>query len=195
MTATYQVLITGTNRGIGLEFVKQYAQDGRRVFACCRDPEYATDLQTLANLHSNIQILSLDVSDFKQIDALALQLKDEKIDLLINNAGVYPDGSMGNVDPNDWLTDMQRFNQYLTLADQLASVATKEDLAECARLLAINIAHYESVYGALPLDETLEMAYSDKPNQPQIDLMTRGMETMVGVLGGIVQGFDENPHH
>lgn len=90
---------------------------------------------------------------------------------------------------------MHRFTQYLKLADQLASVATKEDLAECARLLAINIAHYESVYGALPLDETLEVAYSDEPNQPQIDLMTRGMETMVGVLGGIVQGFDENPHH
>jgi len=54
------------------------------------------------------------------------------------------------------------------------------------RLLAINIAHYESAYGALPLDDTLEMAYSDEPNQAQIDLMTRGMGTMVGVLGGIV---------
>ena len=93
------------------------------------------------------------------------------------------------------MTDMYRFNQYLTLADQLASVATKDDLAECARLLSINIAHYESVYGALPLDETLEIAYSDKPNQSQIDLMTRGMENMVGVLGGIVQGFDEKQHH
>lgn len=88
------------------------------------------------------------------------------------------------------MTDMYRFNQYINLADQLANAATKEDLAECARLLAINIAHYESVHGALPLDETLEMAYSDEPNQAQIDLMTKGMETMVGVLGGIVQGFD-----
>ncbi len=93
------------------------------------------------------------------------------------------------------MTDMYRFNQYLTLADQLLNVATKEDLAECARLLAINIAHYESVYGALPLDETLEMVYSDEPNQSQINMLTRGMETMVGVLGGIVQGFDEKQHH
>lgn len=91
--------------------------------------------------------------------------------------------------------DMHRFQQYLQLADQLASVATKEDLAECARLLAINIAHYESVYGALPLDETLQMVYSEKPNQAQIDLMARGMETMVGVLGGIVQGFEPKPNH
>jgi hypothetical protein len=54
-------------------------------------------------------------------------------------------------------------------------------------LLAINIAHSESVHGPLPLVQTLEMAYMDEPNQEQIDLMTRGMETMVGVLGGIFQ--------
>lgn len=90
---------------------------------------------------------------------------------------------------------MQLFKRYLQLSDHLISIATKDDLAECARLLSINIAHYESVYGALPLDEALEIAYSDKPNQSQIDLMTRGMENMVGVLGGIVQGFDEKQHH
>ena len=93
------------------------------------------------------------------------------------------------------MTDMYRFNHYLTLADQLANAATKEDMAECTRLLAINIAHYESVHGALSLDETLEMAYSEEPNQAQIDLMTRGMETMVGVLGGIVQGFESKSPH
>ena len=93
------------------------------------------------------------------------------------------------------MTDMYRFNQYLTLADQLTNVATKEDLVECARLLAINVAHYQSVYGQLPLEETLEMAYAETPNQAQIDLMTSGMETLVGVLGGIVQGFDVKPSH
>ena len=93
------------------------------------------------------------------------------------------------------MVDMSQFQQYLKLADQLTSVATKEDLAECARLLAINIAHYESKYGQLPLDETLAMAYADKPNQTQLDLMARGLETLVGVLGGIVQGFDERSSH
>lgn len=93
------------------------------------------------------------------------------------------------------MTNMYRFNQYLTLANQLASVATKDDLAECARLLAINVAHYQSVYGSLPLDETLEMAYAESPNQTQIDLMANGLETMVGVLGGIVRGLDVKPSH
>lgn len=103
MTQTYQVLITGANRGIGLEFVKQYAQDGWNVLACCRDPQHATELQALAKSNTNIQILCLDVADFAQIDTLALQLKDQKIDVLINNAGIYPDSSFGGVDANDWL--------------------------------------------------------------------------------------------
>ena len=93
------------------------------------------------------------------------------------------------------MVDMSQFQQYLKVADQLTSVATNEDLAECARLLAINIAHYQSEYGQLPLDETLAMAYADKPNQAQLDLMARGLETLVGVLGGIVQGFDEKTSH
>lgn len=101
MTAIYQVLITGANRGIGLELTKQYAQDGWRVLACCRNPQQATTLQALAKSYANIQLCSLDVADFSQIDALALQLKDQKIDVLINNAGIYPDSSSGDADA--WL--------------------------------------------------------------------------------------------
>jgi NAD(P)-dependent dehydrogenase (short-subunit alcohol dehydrogenase family) len=100
---TYQVLITGANRGIGLEFTQQYAQDGWNVLACCRDPEHASALQALAKAHANIRILHLDVADFAQIDALALQLKNEKIDVLINNAGVFPDSSLSDADTENWL--------------------------------------------------------------------------------------------
>ncbi|MDZ4140487.1 MAG: SDR family oxidoreductase [Methylotenera sp.] len=97
----YQVLITGANRGIGLEFTKQYAALGWCVFACCREPHLASTLQSLASKNTNIKILALDVVDFKQIDALALQLKNENIDVLINNAGVYPHGDGG---AEDWAT-------------------------------------------------------------------------------------------
>ena len=102
--APYHILITGTNRGIGLEFVKQYATDGWNVIACCRDPQSATALQALASAHHNIQIMPLDVADFAQIDALALQLKGQKIDVLINNAGVYPESSLGHVNYESWAT-------------------------------------------------------------------------------------------
>jgi NAD(P)-dependent dehydrogenase (short-subunit alcohol dehydrogenase family) len=104
MTATYQVLITGTNRGIGLEFARQYAADGWNVIACCREPQTASALLELACTYKNIQILQLDVSDFSAIDALALQLKDQKIDVLINNAGVYPDSILNHVNYDDWMT-------------------------------------------------------------------------------------------
>ena len=103
LAMTYQVLITGANRGIGLEFTKQYAQEGWNVLACCRDTQHASNLLTLAKTHPNIRILSLDVADFAQIDALALQLTDEKIDLLINNAGIYPESSLHNADSEAWL--------------------------------------------------------------------------------------------
>ena len=64
---TYTVLITGANRGIGLEFAKQYAADGWQVLACCRRPQSAVMLQALATEHSNVKVLALDVGDFKQI--------------------------------------------------------------------------------------------------------------------------------
>lgn len=103
MSENYHILITGANRGLGLEFAKQYAQDGWHVFACCRTPQHATALQALAKSHSNIQVFALDVADFAQIDALAQQLKDSKIDVLINNAGIYPDSSTDLVNTDDWL--------------------------------------------------------------------------------------------
>ena len=93
------------------------------------------------------------------------------------------------------MADTKRFEHYLKLADQLASHASKEDLVECARLLAFNVAHDEAKYGQLPLDETLAMAYTDLPNDEQLILMSAGLEIMVGMLGGIVQGLDKKDIH
>ncbi len=99
-------LITGTNRGIGLEFARQYAQDGWRVMACCRQPEKADLLNRLADQYSDhISIFALDVADHQQIDQLSRSLASETIDLLINNAGIYPpsdDGGFGNIDYAAW---------------------------------------------------------------------------------------------
>jgi NAD(P)-dependent dehydrogenase (short-subunit alcohol dehydrogenase family) len=97
------ILITGTNRGIGLELTKQYAEAGWQVFACCREPKLATALNALAADHSNITIYPLDIANFKQIDALAKQLNNVVIDILINNAGVYPEGNLSDADVDNWL--------------------------------------------------------------------------------------------
>ena len=83
----------------------------------------------------------------------------------------------------------------MQVSDQLLRIASKDDIAECARLLALNIAHYQSVYGELDLDETLKIAYSDQTNDDQLLLMVKGLKTLIGVLGGIVQGFDDKTNH
>ncbi len=100
------VLITGVNRGIGLEFVRQYAIDGWRVLACCRCPESADALNNLAQQYANqIIVHALDVAKHAQIEQLSKSLSAESIDLLINNAGVYPsvrgDG-FGKTDYEAW---------------------------------------------------------------------------------------------
>ncbi len=82
------VLITGASRGIGTEFVKQYAARGYTVIATARDPAKAVDLQALAKANKNISIERMDVLDHASIDALAAKLKGKPIDILVNNAGI-----------------------------------------------------------------------------------------------------------
>lgn len=85
-----RILITGANRGIGLEFVRQYTEAGENVIACCRNPATADDLQTLSQAYpGQISIEQLDLMDFNSIDALAGRLNGTPIDVLINNAGTF----------------------------------------------------------------------------------------------------------
>lgn len=103
MAETNQVLITGANRGIGLEFARQYAEAGWKVIACARDLSSAAELHRLCNVHTNIVTYALDVANVGAINALAATLKDSRIDVLINNAGVYPDSDLNHADIQSWL--------------------------------------------------------------------------------------------
>jgi len=91
-----RILITGSNRGIGLELVRHYLlQDDTLIFATCRNPAQADDLQSIANQQPDrVHIIQLDVIDQASIDksvATVSQLADG-LDMLINNAGILPGG-------------------------------------------------------------------------------------------------------
>lgn len=82
-----QVLVTGANRGLGLEFVRQYAEDGWQVLACCRSPGSAAELDAMARRFPGISVALLDLDDYATIDDLAASTFGQPIDVLINNAG------------------------------------------------------------------------------------------------------------
>lgn len=77
------IVITGANRGIGLEFAKQFAQKGYQVIGTARNPERATELKSLG-----VKVEKLDVTNQQSIDQFAQRLNGIPIDILINNAGV-----------------------------------------------------------------------------------------------------------
>lgn len=83
-------LITGANRGIGLEFVRQLAAQDWRVIATTRDREGSEGLLELAAENPDILIEELDVTDHPGVDALAEKYRDEAIDLLLSNAAITP---------------------------------------------------------------------------------------------------------
>lgn len=101
-----RVLITGSNRGLGLEWARQYSAAGWQVIATCRHPAEAQALQELAAHNANVSVYKLDVTVAAEIEALARILHGQPLDLLINNAGVYfekfHDDHLGAIHYGDW---------------------------------------------------------------------------------------------
>jgi len=97
------VLITGSNRGIGLKFAEEYSKLGWHVIATCRNPSHANKLNQLAKDFRSIEIYPLEVSNSDQIHELADALKNKPIDVLINNAGIHRSCTLGSIDKEAWL--------------------------------------------------------------------------------------------
>jgi len=119
------ILVTGANRGIGLEFVRQYVRDGADVIACCRDPKSVTELNEIAK-DGKTRVLALDVGNKESIARLAQELDRAPIDILINNAGISGPRrqSADEVEPDGWL-DTFRVN---TVGPALVSQALHENI-------------------------------------------------------------------
>lgn len=128
------ILITGANRGLGLEFAKQYAAANFRVFATARAE--SRELATLRERHAQLSFHTMDVGDEASIRALARTL-DEPIDLLLNNAGTMgPERqSIGRIDAAGTLETL-RIN---TVAPLLVADAFVEHVARSERKLMLAI--------------------------------------------------------
>ena len=130
------VVVTGANRGIGLELVSQYLADGWQVYGCCRRPESATQLAGLAS-NSALSIHQLDVGNPDSVGKIALALSEQSIDLLINNAGIYGGErqSFGDIDYAQWT----RVLEVNTLGPYRVSTALANQVENGKQRLMVNV--------------------------------------------------------
>jgi NAD(P)-dependent dehydrogenase (short-subunit alcohol dehydrogenase family) len=134
------VLVTGSNRGIGLEWSRQYAEAGWRVLATCRHPETADALHDLAREHAGLSVHRLDVTRAESVYALRAELQHETIDVLINNAGVYFEkyAPIASLRYDEW----QQTLEVNTLAPLRVSEALLERVAHSQRRLIVALSSH-----------------------------------------------------
>jgi len=96
------LLVTGANRGLGLELCRQYAEADWRVYACCRNPEAADQLRQLSDATNHrVSLHRMDVDDAEAVDAVARALEGQPIDILVNNAGIADSYGIGVAEGKD----------------------------------------------------------------------------------------------
>lgn len=176
------LLITGANRGLGLEFVKQYAADGWRIFACCRHPETATELETISQQNQGlITVHKLDVADFVQIESLAAELAGQELDVLLNNAGIYPDatsGGLGATNYDGWarafrVNTMAPLKMAETFASHLARGTQKKIINITSKMGSIS----DNTSGGAYIYRSSKTALNMVVKSLAVDLAPRGIAT------------------
>lgn len=135
------VFITGANRGLGLEFARQYAADGWRVHATVRSEEKIYDLQEVGG---DVRIHILDMADSGSIRRAAEKLSGEAIDVLVANAGMYgPSGPLGKLDAEGWAKTLatnavgptllaEAFAEYVARSEMRKMVAVSSKMGSIA---------------------------------------------------------------
>ena len=103
------IIVTGANRGIGLELVKQYCNRNYQVIGTYRDETISGELISMSRNLDNLKVHSLDVSSEQSLKDFSSKLGDTPVDIFINNAGVYGprDSSFNNVDEKNWVPVFQ----------------------------------------------------------------------------------------
>ncbi len=163
-------LITGANRGLGLEFARQYVADGWEVYATCRNPASAPDLRRLADASGGkLRILQMDVTDLASVKAAAEKLHGQSIDVILNNAGVGgpPGQSIGNIDYDSWAKVLD----VNTMGPLRVSEAFVEQVAGSQRKLIVTLT---SGMGSLG-DNTSGGAFAYRSSKAAVNMVTRSL--------------------
>lgn len=176
------VLITGANRGIGLEFARSFAADGWRVHACCRRPDKAEDLKALCKAAEPPGALHrLDVTNGLKVASLARELAEEPIDILINNAGVYgPRTGFGETDYEEWVPVFKANAMApLRMAERFV-----EHVARSGRRLIVNVSSRmgsigENTSGGAYIYRSSKAALNMVSKSMAVDLAPRGITVVV----------------
>jgi NAD(P)-dependent dehydrogenase (short-subunit alcohol dehydrogenase family) len=159
-------LITGANRGIGLEFARQYAADGWHVIATCRRPEGAV---ALAKVAGRVRIEALEVTDAAAVARLPERLGTLPIDLLINNAGIYgPRRVTYNAADGRVWADVLAIN---TIAPLKVSAALVEHVAHSTGRTIVAIS---SLMGSIA-DNTSGNAYMYRSSKAALNAVMRSL--------------------
>lgn len=183
--ASPTVLVTGSNRGIGLALVQHYAGAGWNVIATCRRPGQAEELNALARQNPKVIVEELDVADHRAIERLAERYRGTPIDLLINNAAVLgelPKQKVGGLDYEQF-EEVMRVNVFGPLkmseafADHVAASRQKKIVALTSGL------------GSLALMGKMSGFYNYRMSKAALNMGFRGLRTDLkprGIIVGLV---------
>ena len=189
------MLVTGASRGLGLEMVRQFVDDGWRIYACCRNPDGANALAALAaGSDGAITLHTLDVSEPEQIEALAEAFRGTPIDMLVNNAGLLgctiddqAPATFGTIDYEAWL-EVHEIN---TMAPLRVTEAFVDHVAQSEmKLLFFMSTHMSSITdladGGLYSYRSSKAALNLLVKALSIDLAPRGVRTIAVHPGWVV---------
>jgi len=173
------VLITGANRGIGLEFVKGFAADGWRVHACSRNVEKSKEVRSLGG---DVVCHKLDVTNGLKVASLARELADEPLDLLINNAGIYgPRTGFGETDYDEWLSVLQvNTLAPLRMVERFAGLLEKSD--------GRTVVNISSIMGSIG-NASSGGSYIYRSSKAALNMITKTLSNDLGERGFTVVSF------
>ncbi len=171
------ILITGSNRGLGLELVRAFAAAGWQVYACCRRPAEARELHNLAAKHPGIRIHPLDVTDSAQIAALSRELESVPLDILLNCAGIFGPRPtrLEASDVEGWLATFHTNS----LAPLQMALAFSRQLAQAPKPVLASIS---STLGSIAMNQS-GGDYAYRASKAALNMINKGLSVDLAPLG------------